>query len=368
MMKLPIMKLKRYHFVVFTLGLVLTTLPTGAIAAQNRVAEGRVLLKRQGWSSFRTVTAGTPLHHRDQLQAIRGQTAKIVCRGVSSHRVPSPQIYPVSYFCGTPRSFISTRTEQDLKPTNSVGGDDPTIPYVITPHRGEILDGKPTIRWNPVAGVSRYTVRVTGSGVYWETQVSGTEVVYPGEPVLQLGQEYLVVVEADGTSSQLDKGGEYRFRVVYPEVAQRVQEKIQAIAQLDVPEEAQALTMVDTYFKEDLDSEAIAILESLVQSGSQTVQVYQLLGDLYAHEGLNLLAQERYEQAIELAIASENIESQAKAQAGLAEVMIMLGKREQAIRLFNQAKAGYEALGNSQRVKELQMRTQELAVSNFGTR
>lgn len=190
---------------------------------------------------------------------------------------------------------------------------------MITPHRGEILDGKPTIRWNPVAGVSRYTVRVTGSGVYWETQVSGTEVVYPGEPVLQ-------------------------------------------------PEEVQALTMVDIFFEEDLDSEAIAILESLVQSGSQMVQVYQLLGDLYAHEGLNLLAQERYEQAIELAIASENIEGQAKAQAGLAEVMIMLGKREQAIRLFNQAKAGYEALGNSQRVEELQMRTQELAVSNFGVR
>ncbi len=238
---------------------------------------------------------------------------------------------------------------------------------MITPHRGEILDGKPTIRWNPVAGVSRYTVRVTGSGVYWETQVSGTEVVYPGEPVLQPGKDYLVVVEADGTSSQLDKGGEYRFRLVYPEVVQRVQEKIEAIAQ-DMPEEVQALTMVDIFFEEDLDSEAIAILESLVQSGSQMVQVYQLLGDLYAHEGLNLLAQERYEQAIELVIASENIEGQAKAKAGLAEVMIMLGKREQAIRLFNQAKAGYEALGNSQRVEELQMRTQELAVSNFGVR
>jgi len=367
MMKLPIMKLKRYHFVVFTLGLVLTTLPTGAIAAQNRVAEGRVLLKRQGWSSFRTVAAGTPLHHRDQLQAIRGQTAKIVCRGVSSHRVPSPQIYPVSFFCGEPNTLGGLRNRV-LKPTNSVGGDDPTIPYVITPHRGEILDGKPTIRWNPVAGVSRYTVRVTGSGVYWETQVSGTEVVYPGEPVLQPTEEYLVVVEADGTSSQLDKGGEYKFRLVYPYVAQRVQEKIQAIAQLDVPEEAQALTMVDTYFKEDLDSEAIAILESLVQSGSQKVQVYQLLGDLYAHEGLNLLAQERYEQAIELAIASEDIEGQTKAQAGLAEVMIMLGEREQAIRLFNQAQAGYEALGDSKRVEELQMRTQELAVSSFGTR
>ncbi|MEQ8995232.1 MAG: tetratricopeptide repeat protein [Coleofasciculus sp. B1-GNL1-01] len=359
--------MKRYHFVGLTLALVLTTLPTGAIAAQNRVAEGRVLLKRQGWSSFRTVAAGTPLHHRDQLQAIRGQRAKIVCRGVSSYRVPSAQIYPVSYFCGKPNTSGVFR-DRVLKPAHKLGGDDPTIPYVITPHRGEILDGKPTIRWNPVAGVSRYTVRVTGSGVYWETQVSGTEVVYPGEPVLQRGKEYLVVVEADGTSSQLDKGGEYRFRLVYPDVAQRVQEKIQAIAQSDLSEAAQALAMADVYFEEDLDSEAIAILESLVQSGSQTVQVYQLLGDLYAHEGLNLLAQERYEQAIELAIASENIEGQAKAQVGLAEVMIMLGKTEQAIRLFNQAQAGYEALGDSQRVEELQMRTQELAVSSFGVR
>ncbi|MFP5269139.1 tetratricopeptide repeat protein [Coleofasciculus sp.] len=365
MIKLPMMQ-RRYHFVL--LGLTLSILPTVAIAAQNRVAEGRVMLKREGWSSFRTVTAGTPLHHKDQLQAIQGETAKIVCQGKSTHRVPSAQIYPVSYFCGTPRSLISTRTERILKPTNSVGGDDPTIPYMITPHRGKILDGKPTIRWNPVAGVSQYTVRVTGSGVYWETQVSGTEVVYPGEPVLQPGKDYLVVVEANGTSSQLDKGGDYRFKLVYPEVAQRVQEKIEAIAQSDMPEAAQALTMADVYFEEDLDSEAIAILESLVKSGSQTVQVYQLLGDLYAHKGLNLLAQERYEQAIELAIASEDIEGQAKAQVGLAEVMIMLGKPEQAIRLFNQAQAGYEALGHSQRVEELHIRTQELAVFNFGTR
>lgn len=366
MMKLPIMRLKRYHFVGLTLGLVLITLPTGAIAAQNRVAEGRVLLKREGWSDFRTVAAGTPLNHRDQLQAIGGETAKIICQGKSTYRVPSAQIYPVSYFCGIPNSHAYR--DQVFKLSNRLGGDDPTVPYVITPHRGKILDGQPTIRWNPVAGVSRYTVRVTGSGVYWETQVSGTEVVYPGEPGLKPGEEYLVVVEADGMSSQLDKGGDYRFKLVYPDVAQRVQDKIDAIAQLDVSEDAQAWMIADVYVDEDLDSEAIAILESLVNSGSETVAVYQLLGDLYGHEGLNLLAQEQYEQAIEFAIASEDIEGEAAAQAGLAEVMNMLGEPEQAIRLFNQAKAGYEALGDSQRVEELQMRTQELAVSNFGIR
>jgi len=366
MIKLPMMQWKGHRFVLFTLGLALAILPTGAIAAQNRVAEGRVLLKREGWSNFRTVAAGTPLNHRDQLQAIGGETAKIICQGKSTHRVPSAQIYPVSYFCGIPNS--RAYRDRIFKPSNRTGGDDPTIPYLITPHRGEILDGQPTIRWNPVVGVSRYTVRVTGSGVYWETQVSGTEVVYPGEPGLQPGEEYLVVVEADGMSSQLDKGGEYRFRLVYPDVAQRVQDKIDAIAQLELSPEDQALAMADVYFNEDLHSSAIAILESLVKSGSETVAVYQLLGDLYGHEGLNLLAQERYEQAIEFAIASEDMEGQAAAQVGLAEVMNMLGEPEQAIRLFNQAKAGYEALGDSQRVEELQMRTQELAVSNFGVR
>ncbi|HAG80809.1 MAG TPA: hypothetical protein DCL61_06480, partial [Cyanobacteria bacterium UBA12227] len=240
---------------------------------------------------------GTLLNSGDQLQASQGVKAAVSCAGSPPLRVPPTQIYPVSYFCGNSNRTPLRQPEQiDSFP----GGNDSTIPYLITPRRGGLLDDTPTLRWNPISGVTRYTVRVVGSGVNWETEISGSEVVYSGEQVLQPGKVYSVIVEADnGTSSQWDEGAtDSGFKLVYPDVAERVRTKINDIAQSELSPEAQALAMADLYFEEDLVSEAIATLEPFVKAGSTTVQVYQMLGDLYRYSGLNLLAKERYEEAI----------------------------------------------------------------------
>jgi len=87
--------------------------------------------------------------------------------------------------------------------------------------------------------------------------------------------------------------------------------------------------------------------------------VYLSLGDLYRFAGLNSLAEKRYQEAITLATASQDQEGLALAQAGLAEVKVMLGQREQAAPLFSQALAGFQALGDGERAGELRERVQQ---------
>ncbi|HAG80810.1 MAG TPA: hypothetical protein DCL61_06485, partial [Cyanobacteria bacterium UBA12227] len=69
------------------------------------------------------------------------------------------------------------------------------------------------------------------------------------------------------------------------------------------------------------------------------------------------------EEAIALA-ASEDIEGQAAAQVGLAEVMVMLGNPSEAVNLLDEAQVNYQQLGDSERVEALQQRSLTLADSN----
>ncbi len=144
---------------------------------------------------------------------------------------------------------------------------------------------------------------------------------------------------------------------------QQVEAEIQALAQQQLSQEAQLLALADIYIREELLSEAIATLESLAKTKSKIIAVYQNLGDLYRYVGLNSLAESRYQQAIALATSSQDREGLAMAQAGLAEVKEMLGKRDQAVQLLRQAQTGFEALGDLERVTELQARLKKLGAS-----
>ena len=75
------------------------------------------------------------------------------------------------------------------------GGNNPAIPYVITPRNTWIGQLPDHIRWHAVDGASRYTVRLwhwvygrnSLGSVLWDTTVNGTNVVpFPDVP-LDLG-------------------------------------------------------------------------------------------------------------------------------------------------------------------------------------
>ncbi len=195
----------------------------------------------------------------------------------------------------------------------------------------------------------------------WQGQTNATQIVYDGE--LKPGEFYPVRVVADnGVSSQEeDNDGQYSwFIVVEEEQAKALQEQVAVIKQQELSKEQEALILAYLYRGNELNAEAIEVLEELLNCGSQTTTVYQLLGDIYQQVGLSLMAKEFYGQGLALTAEKENSEVKAMMQWGLGEVEYTLGNRDKAVEWLEKAKATYSALGEETQVEALAKRINEV--------
>ncbi|NET35762.1 MAG: hypothetical protein F6K19_27670 [Cyanothece sp. SIO1E1] len=251
----------------------------------------------------------------------------------------------------------------------NLGGNNPNIPYVISPRNTWLENDSFTIRWQPVSNATRYTVRLwrwsygedQREALLWETEVEATQVEYSGQPPLEAGPYYSIEVIADtGASSNSDAGAaKTGFELLFPEDLEILQADLADLTDLadqELTAEAQTLVLASIYFRENLLANAIHTLEPLVETGTQNPLVYQALGEIYSYTGLNTLAQRRYGQAITLATASAALEDSTLASLGLAEVNATLEEWDQAILLFRQAESGFEALGDTNQAARIRKR------------
>ena len=355
------MRFNRCLFLCTTLLTVTLPVPTAAFASYRLLeVQGTVQMKRSGQSNYQPARRGMHLELGDRVRTEEEAQARIRCADLTTFWILYSNLER-GVASGCPQGLFSTRLRIGQQSDNAPGGNDPAIPYITSPRRTTILDASPLLRWNAVPGAKSYTVQVVGPDVNWETEVTGTEVQYAGSP-LTAGLEYRVIVEADnGQSSQLDEGAEtVTFELLYPEDIENVQSDIARLAEAELSEEAKAFALADIYIREDLFVDAVNTLEPLVASRTNTLEIYQDLGDIYRYIGLNLLAEERYEQAIAIASTNAIPEGIANAQAGLAEVKVMLDQPDAAIDLLTQAKNHYEGLEDTERVEELEERLEEL--------
>ncbi|MEG4128469.1 tetratricopeptide repeat protein [Microcoleus sp. Pol1B3] len=242
---------------------------------------------------------------------------------------------------------------------------DALIPYIISPRRTLLLNDRPKLRWNKVPGVDTYTVSlVKGDRAIWETKLNGNEVVYPGAPQLEPGIEYLLVVKAEnGRTSEEEKLGDRSFRMLPTTQKQLVRGAIDLINDRKMADTTKALQRAYFYIGSDLKSEAIETLEALVATGIQEPLAYRKLGDLYWQEGVTLLAESNYLKAHELASAAKDIGEQAQLEEALGGIYGAIGEKQEAVRWLTQAINSHKALGNTQRVKELETQIAKLKVS-----
>lgn len=186
--------------------------------------------------------------------------------------------------------------DEDLLPSRGAVAVSDNIPYIISPRRTLLLNGRPIIRWNPVKDATSYTVIVKGpSGYLWQNEVTENEVVYPGEPVLKPGVYYTIIVDANtGASSLDDENLVQGFEVINESDRLNLQNAAATT-------EEESLKLAKLYRENSLRSEAIAILEKLATRGSDNEEIYQLLGKLYREIGLVNLADKYNQKAVELA-------------------------------------------------------------------
>ena len=305
--------------------------------------QGAVQLKRRGRSDYHSTAVGTELCLGDVVRAAKGARAIVQCSDPNQNPWTVPEGVPsgVANGCREPNK-PRFRVPGPITPSRDRLGR--SIPYIISPNSTLLLNDKPKLRWQPVPGATSYIVRVSGPKVTWETEVSTTEVVYPGEPPLQpVEQGYLLTVEADNGESP----ARATFGLLDENQAQGVRTAGERIASQNLPEDAKALALADLYVGQKLIAEALEVLEASVAKGSQIAAIYHTLGDLYGQMELLSQAEKHYLKAFELATTADNIEGQADAAARLGEVYAALGNLEEASRWQKEAQERYQALGVS---------------------
>ncbi|AOY84427.1 tetratricopeptide repeat protein [Moorena producens JHB] len=313
--------------------------------------QGQVKLKRSTWPDYQPAFIGASLAATDQLLLASNTFAKVLCQNLMPWEPEGGRDYIVSEGCpptSTPKLLESDEDTVIERATNN-----PDIPYILRPRDSFVLNQQPLLRWHDVEGANTYQVRVIGPGVKWTQETSATEIVYSGKQSLQPEARYWLIVKTDqGKSSKQE--GSFGFTILDQEKAQEVWAAAEEIKQKQLSKPAEALALAHLYRSNDLNAEAIDLLETALADGPESIRVYQLLGEIYQHVGLNRLARERYRQALELAKAAGDLDTQAQVIGGLAVTSAIIGQKDEAIAWLEKGKEVYQTLGDQVKAGQLE--------------
>jgi len=310
---------------------------------------------------------GTDIYPEDQLFIANGAQVILQCADLSSQTL-SPgsnrlnPCLPATDECSRdlvhcPKRAECTPGTYNCPHRGDIAFWNNRIPYIITPRRTAILTDKPLLRWNGIPEARHYTVTLEGEGIQWTTQISDTQITYPGEPPLQPGGDYLLIIEADTGESSLDESplpGGLNFSRLDAQQSQQIDTQATEISQQPWNQTAKALALATLYSKHQLHTQAIATLDSLIANGVESAAIYRKIGDRYFyHLALPLQAKPYYTKAIELTQPTD-IEEKTHAQYHLGRIEAALGNHEEAKHWFTLALQGYQTLGYTQKIEELE--------------
>lgn len=360
------MKRLSQHFitvlVLTTVGVILQQGYAIAQTAYIQEIKGKVELKRKTWANFRPITrAGTPLSEDDQLRRANDGSAIVACPNGRKQPIRrAEERTGLTEICLQWKVIIS----KGPPPLGSIGGINVQIPFLISPRRTLLLSSTPTLRWNPVSGASYYTVQILNSGkTVWQTQVKESQIAYPGNPTLQPGTRYSVVIQTDtGKSSQTENSSGTEFIILREAEVKAIQTEVNTILNSDLTDEVKALKLANYYsgyvilqlasygLSEDaaksyrLNADTITVLENLIARGSRSPLIYRTLGNLYWQTGLMKPAERAYLSAISSVQSSEDLEEWSLALFGIGELYEASQDLQQALLWYSQARAGFITL------------------------
>ncbi len=260
------------------------------------------------------LSPGTRLGPEDRLKRKGRGMATILCQnGVQTFKAPN--YIQVSSFCQSQRAA----------PVQAMpGSQDPSLPYLLEPRLGLVRSPTPTVRWNPVAGVRRYQVRLLRQGdpiPLWNSAwIDASRITLPAQLSLLPGESYQLVVEAENsTSSRLEpSNADLRFGVLPPDEVQQLEldlAEIRSLPRPDVPPQTVVLLEVGALEQRGLVAEAFALLNQRERQNPSLEGLLQL-GRLASLQGLNHQAQRYFRQAAEVARQAGNAEGLVEAQKG----------------------------------------------------
>lgn len=303
--------------------------------------------------------------------------------GIEEPAVNPPAAEAVCFFwqaCARQRGQASNTRAGGKRTGRIVGGNDASIPYVISPRNAWIREpGQEhpyTIFWHPVEGVNSYTVRLWRwtferdqlDLALWETTVENTQQLpFPEQVPLEPGNYYSIEVVTDtGVSSNLDDGYyESGFQLLFEEDYEVLRSQLidvtPAVAANATPAEQEfsedvSLAQAGVFFLEEMYADALVILRSLADHPTASDLVYTALGDTYSQIGLNQLAIDAYGQALALATANHDRLSEATTRVNLADVYATMGRFDNALQQLRRARGAYAQLQEDTEIARLDRR------------
>jgi hypothetical protein len=329
----------------------LTSAASAQLARLHSISGSQVQLKRNGWTDFRRALPGTALYGDDLLRVRPGTVVVLVCpdRRVTNN-VPAGDS-SVSRACpDTPR-----RVRPTFGVSETWSASDAALPYVISPWSGQVLTPRPLLRWNAVAGAQLYTATLKKRdgeawAEVWTIQSDQTTLCYPAsQPALELGEEYALQVVADSGAASWGEGEPGQvFSLIGGRERTDAEAAIAAVNAMDGSPELKTLILVEeVYPSYKLFAQGINDLLALIEAGTETVQLYRLLGDYFIRSGLELPTEQSYLKAIALAADTDNLEEQVRAQWGLGTLYNRVGRAEAAEATLREAQQGAIALGDA---------------------
>ena len=303
--------------------------------------EGEVKIQQNSSGEFQSAPFGYPLNADDKIQLAVGASATVLCSNGELWEVPTGKISNIPEDCSGGSTLV--RSDTGRTKSRNVGNLD--IPYIISP-QGLLAGDLSQIRWNEVADASSYYVQILeGSEEIWSEKTTDTEIIYSDESLLEPGLGYEIVVTTDdGTSSR--EGGTNGFRLLEESESQPILAKVKTIKQQELSQESKSVALAYLYLSENLNSEAIAILENLVEAETQKTIVYRLLGDTYRQTGLSVLAKKHYLSGLTLAETEDNSLEIASIKFGLGEAEYALGNEDEAVSWMEKAQDEYVVLSD----------------------
>ncbi|MGL5065164.1 MAG: hypothetical protein ACRC62_34780 [Microcoleus sp.] len=351
--------------------IALSAIAPTALAATNRISNGQIIhasgevqLMRQDGRIVRP-TAGTPIYPGDKLQTTQNGQITIQCADLGIKSIaPGENKLNSCLLANNSKKCSEGLIKCPNRGDDRIIWNSTPIPYIISPRRTKLLNSKPILRWNSVAGATSYklSLRENGAKLNWEMTVSGTEIAYPGEVPLKPGASYKLIVETNtGISSESAVGeGDIEFSLLDDKTVEKVKEEVRAIEKQVTNESAKKLAISNVYLNASAIAEAIAALESLLKTGGETPPIYRALGDLYLENlGLVPQAQDYYSKAINAA-KPDDLEELTEARYGLGQVHAAMRNHREAMGYLQLAKDGYQSLGDVAMVEKIGKQLQDL--------
>lgn len=333
-----------------------------------------VMVQFAGQSVPVPARADMVVHSGDVIKVSYPVTASMVCDNVAGIVVlkRTPRTQPVKCL-NQPKEGILIGRNGRLIDSRTMSDTTFAFPVVLSPRSTTLLNPLPLLRWTTISKANSYKVTVRSDEGSWTTIVPAKpgshtqEMTYPGScapnqtrdcaPSLEAGESYKLIVEANGRNSEEEGLPNLGFTLLTAQAARQVRQRANDIERLSLSESLKKYMLASFYANNELNADAIGILERAPESPA----ALRLLGDLYLKLNLAHSAESVY-----LNLLSGNLSAQdtpagkAITRHSLGEIYEILGNTEEAIKYYEEARKLYQAVKDEDSRKLVESRLSDL--------